>query len=921
MSKRVILYLLLSCISAIVHAQRAVPDSLSSLFYNQLDIFPQEKIYVHTDKPYYLSGEKIWFRAYLVNAITHNAVAGSRYVYVELINPLDSVVTRVKIREDEEVYHGYLPIPDNVPEGDYTLRAYTTFMRSQDVGFFFTKTLHIGDPQARTIDIKTDFFFESDRMVHATFKFTQVAASEPYVPPSAKVSVNSGRPMSLKVEGNGTATVNFNLPAASRQRTLLLEVTADRRPYRQFITVPIPDDDFDVSFYPEGGSLMMGTPSKVTFKAMKSNGQSTDISGVIYSPSGEEVRTLQTDHMGMGSFSVIIPQGETYYAVCENAEGASKRFDLPAALDYGYALAVKQIRDNIYVSVLKPAASMQNNELYLLAHTRGMIHLIDRWDDQKSSVAFPKELFPSGVLYFVLFDNNLTPVSERLVFVNNDDQAQVMYMSDAKDYVRRTLVKNSVTITGPDDQPLSGNFSVAVTSDREVQPDSTSNILTQLLLTSDLRGHIENPAYYFQHTPASAWALDLLMCTQGWRRYHMAELAQGHFFEPTTPIETASEVSGIVKSVLLGRPVEDVEVTVISLTSTGRYFNSTQTNKEGRFYLPLRELPDSTQFMVSVEPKRGSTRMDLMVDREAFPERTVPAPPPLHIDRNQFTRYANKAEEQYSYEGGVRVTQLSAAVVTAQRQPPRKSQYYTAPDNSLTQEEIERNPSTNVFDLLQRFPGVRVFRGDDNNFDIVIRGIATLLNPNPAPDPDFDPEGKSAAAAKTSSLSYPPPLLLVDEVPTDISFLNMVSVNEIAQIDILKGASAAIFGVRGSLGVIAIHLKDWNSTKRAASQTQSPNIKNVSPLGYQQPIAFYAPKYETDAQRYNGKPDLRTTIHWQPVVQTDSQGIASFEFYTADENTSYTVIIEGLADDGQIIRKEAKLWKKEDLTHTLTSII
>jgi len=78
-------------------------------------------------------------------------------------------------------------------------------------------------------------------------------------------------------------------------------------------------------------------------------------------------------------------------------------------------------------------------------------------------------------------------------------------------------------------------------------------------------------------------------------------------------------------------------------------------------------------------------------------------------------------------------------------------------------------------------------------------------------------------------------------------------------------------------------------------------------LGYQQPVEFYAPKYDTPEKRSTQAIDLRTTIHWQPVVQTDRSGVASFDFYTADESASYTVIIEGLADDGTIIRQESRL--------------
>ena len=83
-------------------------------------------------------------------------------------------------------------------------------------------------------------------------------------------------------------------------------------------------------------------------------------------------------------------------------------------------------------------------------------------------------------------------------------------------------------------------------------------------------------------------------------------------------------------------------------------------------------------------------------------------------------------------------------------------------------------------------------------------------------------------------------------------------------------------------------------------------------MGYQSPAEFYAPKYDTPEKQRAQTPDLRTTIHWQPVVQTDSQGVASFEFYTADENTSYTVMIEGLADNGKIIRQEGKLWRQNE---------
>ena len=175
--------LLLINLPSLFHGQNCIPDSLASLFLNQLLAFPQEKIYLHTDKPYYISGERIWIRAHLADAATHYPVLYSRYVYVELINPLDTIVTCVKIREEEGAYYGYLLIPVEAPEGDYTIRAYTTFMRSQDEYYFCTKSVRIGDPQSRAVHTDTQFFFESGRRgrIHATFRFSHAESDAPLV--------------------------------------------------------------------------------------------------------------------------------------------------------------------------------------------------------------------------------------------------------------------------------------------------------------------------------------------------------------------------------------------------------------------------------------------------------------------------------------------------------------------------------------------------------------------------------------------------------------------------------------------------------------------------------------------------------------------------------------------------------------------
>lgn len=217
--------------------------------------------------------------------------------------------------------------------------------------------------------------------------------------------------------------------------------------------------------------------------------------------------------------------------------------------------------------------------------------------------------------------------------------------------------------------------------------------------------------------------------------------------------------------------------------------------------------------------------------------------------------------------------------VSAQRKELRKSTYYEPGDlgsQIITIEDIKKSGITNLGILLNTVLGVNVNSNGPIIGDIRIRSDGFFM-----------------------------PLLVVDDIAVN-SLYELPDLNSIEQIDIFKGANP--FGMRGASGAIVIHTKRGGTI---TDNTEYLHIKQISPLGYQQPLEFYAPKYDTPEKRNVQVPDLRTTIHWQPVVQTDSRGEASFEFYTADESTSYTVIIEGLANDGSIISQEGKIWIKD----------
>ena len=874
MIKNTFFFLFLIGFSASIKGQLSVPDSLEGLFYNQLSVFPQEKIYLHTDKPYYITGEKIWFRAHLADAVTHVPAPFSRYIYVELLNPLDSLITRIKIRNDKDAYYGHIDIPEDIGEGDYTIRAYTYYMLNLEERYFCTKSIRIGNPDNRQLRVDAQFSFDTDGKTNMKFRFFNSINEKPVVPKIAQVRISDGKPQRLKVGEDGTASFSFTSPVGSRQSVLLVEVNDPEYSFRQFIPVPAPDNDFDVTFYPEGGPLLMGGLRRVAFKALMSDGRPANVQGAVFDQHGNKYDSIRTSYNGMGYFMVYPEEGVSYQVVCTNDRQQTKRIELPEALKTGYALSVVTQKNNLFVTLSKSVPEERRDTLYLLAHTRGIVHLSMQWEEDRKILSLSQKDFPSGVLHLVLFDARLNPVSERLVFINNDDQAQVSYTSEKETFTSRSLVNNRVQLTDEDGQPLSGSFSVAITADHAVTVDTTVNILTQLLLTSDLHGRIDNPAAYFRKDNVSSGALDMLMMTQGWRRYDVAALAQGRPTRPTVPIEFGSVISGRVKRILIDRPIAKSRVTIVSPEE--EYFDLTETDSAGCFIFNLRELPDSTVYIVSAVGESGNRNVELLVDDISFPKKTLPMFFPIEINQQSLAGYIEKAFQHSRNEVDVWTLLLSeVSVVATYKKPPRQSAFYSLPSSSIVIDELPFTPSR-VSDAL-RFVGARI-----TSNDITIRDVTPLLVINDIP-------------YNTGDMSI-------------VDFLeSVVTMSEIEQIDILKDPSnTAVFNAEA---VIMIYTKKGEVFYGSRPRN---NILTHIPLGYQQPVEFYAPKYDTPEKRDAQKIDLRTTIHWQPVTQTDSMGVASFEFYTADTRTSYTIIIEGLADNGKVIRQEMKLWKPDE---------
>ena len=133
--------LLSLCVSG--QPRHALPAPDNNCLSAQIGRYPQEKLHVTTDKDSYIVGDTIWLRAHCADAATHRPVAASRYVYVELRDARGALSRRIKLLSRDSVYSGYLPTQALERFGDYSLVAYTLYMRNQGADYFFKKPLSI----------------------------------------------------------------------------------------------------------------------------------------------------------------------------------------------------------------------------------------------------------------------------------------------------------------------------------------------------------------------------------------------------------------------------------------------------------------------------------------------------------------------------------------------------------------------------------------------------------------------------------------------------------------------------------------------------------------------------------------------------------------------------------------------------------
>jgi hypothetical protein len=649
--------------------------------------------------------------------------------------------------------------------------------------------------------------------------------------------------------------------------------------------IAAPAGKIDVQFFPESGYLVNDITTKVAFKAVAPNGLGTAIKGTVTDSKGQQVARFASTHLGMGVFELTPMAGATYQANITYADGTENTIALPAAINREYVLSIAdQGPKNLRVKIEFSRSLLMddpNRQLTLVAQSAGKIYFTGK---TKPGVAIftsviSKSIFPSGIVQFTLFSSAGEPLNERLVFIQNTDQLNLTIAGDQPVYTPRQMVKLTLDAQNGDHQPVTGNFSVSVTDETRVPVEETTenNIMANLLLTSDLRGYVEQPAYYFNKADAQTRAdLDLLMLTQGYHRFEWKQILEDDFPAKQYRAENSLQISGTVLTIG-GKPVVNGKVKLYDLDSI-QFTRDTVTDERGRFVFRDLTFDDSVRFIVQARTAKNKKDVDIKMDK------LVPAGtsgnknyPDYQMDvRSNLTVYAQSSKQLYNEERrfglGNHVYTLQEVVIREKKAVLQYSSNLNGPGNAdqvVLGKTLRDMACPNIADCLQgRLLGV-IFKN----------GMAY------------------------STRDFGPMQLIVDGVYVDARYLNTLNYYDVQAIEVLRNVGlTGIYGGRGGNGVLLVTTRHGGDDNDEPEPQYGRGITTYYPKGYCKAREFYSPRYdrpETNKQLA----DLRTTIYWKPELLTGKDGKASFTYFNAGSKGTYRVVVEGIDKDGHIGRQ------------------
>ena len=636
-----------------------------------------------------------------------------------------------------------------------------------------------------------------------------------------------------------------------------------------------------ITFFPEGGNSVAGISGKVAFKANDQWGKPVKISGEVKNSKGTTVDKLTVIHDGMGYFFLKPMMNESYTAIWKDENNVVHTTPLPSIQSKGVSMNIENHKDSRSFKI--SAASFQENDLLTVLGTMYGTTVFKFGKHLKNGIIdglIPVKDLPSGILTITVFDAAMSPLAERITFINNEEY----YFSpdlEVKHWGLNKRAKNIIEISLPDS--IEANLSVSVT-DVKIENEMKDNIISHFLLTSEIKGIVNNPVYYFQNNSDSiSKKLDLVMLTNGWRKYNWENVKEGVFPKILYPKDsTYLSVSGQIYGI---SPVQLKDAGDIILMynqgETGNQIYQVPILPNGTFNDPQLILFDTAKIYYQLPKFKG--KMDATVQ---FMQNRLPAFTQQSKAGGFFKSPFDDPSDLYQYN-------LSAANLKE----------LLAQKGRVLETITIKAKTTSPLQLLDEKYASGLFSGDNAyQFD--------LLNVGGLSSQSILAYLRSRVPGLQISIGNPPtlswrngsPALYLNEMPADVSMISDLPVSDIAYVKVMRPPFVGAAG-GGASGAISIYLRKGGDVPSAPGS----GLNNNTVTGYTAIKEFYSPNYDVVSAE-NERQDNRTTLYWAPeIILQPGANKAIITFYNNDITNAFKVIIEGVSKEGKFTHFEKVL--------------
>lgn len=806
-------------------------------------IFPQEKVYLEFDNTAYFQGETIWFKAFVTHATTLQR-APSKVLYVDFIAPTGHLISQQKLKVIAGQCDGAIPLLDAATAQAREKRGILEYPS----GFYEIRAY-----TQNMLDFSTEAIFS--RVI----------------------------PVYVKPKHTGDYDDSYVILEEENPLISNIRLETDES-----------DSRINLDFYPEGGSLIEGLPCNVAFKATGRDALALDGQIIIR----ESKDTVHTVHDGMGSF-MITPNGSESVRFI-SADGKSSRFTLPKAVKSGYSMVVANMSDSLLTVNLKSTPDLDGQDVGLAVTCRGeLIHFQELINNTDTALTIDCSGWPIGVCRMTLYDKKAMILSSRSLFHNNGKFRSPTITVSTDSMSKQPFSKEilSLRLTDKDGNPFRDRFCLAVRDAVDYGNGQTDNLQTNLLLSSDLKGFIHDPAWYLESNDSiHRQALDLLTLVQGWERYEWQYMTGQTFFAEKHRIEDSLTMNGWVLTYSRRKPAAGVDVyaSVIPVSDKSK-FESFQyhTDTTGYFGFDLSDFYGKAKMTISLmtHKRNGKSKYEtgtrIKFERSDRPESRPFLKQEINLNDPERKIVDPSAQEKKKDDGLPLVIREDLGIVLDEVDIVEERQFvdydtFTSWD-AEKESEMELDMGEYTTDVMGYFleKGIRF---EEYPPFFYVHNTEKVLDKKPFDEPmNIDMIDVKSIIVFDDGMylkhlvEFTPLLIDYHRKHLDIEWFQEVETSwqRYRLVDIL---------IKNDRDLLSY--KDIRNLSRRTTTVE----------GFSVPVEFYSPAYPEGP--IPGDVDVRRTIYWNPNVVTDKEGKARVEFYNNSISRRYIIRAAGITASG-----------------------